>query len=65
MLNLMQYQRAFQDYDKAIQLDPTHYRDYYVRSAAYYELGQYERADQDYDKAVELDPDEEGDSAAQ
>ena len=54
---LEQCQRAVEDLDKAIQLDPTNYRDYYVRGAAYSDLGQHQRADQDFDKAGELDPD--------
>jgi tetratricopeptide (TPR) repeat protein len=53
---LGQYQRAIQDYDEAIRLDPTNAITYNIRGLAYGELGQYQRAIQDYDKAIQLDP---------
>ena len=56
-MQLGHLQRAIQDYDKAIQLDPDLSSTYHDRAGAYYYLGQYQRAIQDYDKAIQLDPD--------
>ena len=52
---LGQYQRAIQDFDKAIRLDPQTALDYNNRGAAYVSLGQYQRAIQDLDEAIRLD----------
>ena len=49
-----QYQRAIQDYDKAIRLNPKYADAYNNRGAAYSGLGQYQRAMQDYDKAIQM-----------
>ena len=54
--NVGQYQRAIEDYDKAIELDPNNDRTYQQRGDCYVELGQYQRAIEDYGKAIELDP---------
>jgi len=52
---LAQYQRAIQDFDLAIRLDP-HVADVYMnRGFSYYSLRQYQRAIQDYDEAIQLD----------
>ncbi len=53
--DLGQYQRAIQDYTRAIQLDPDLAQAYYNRGIVYYNLGEYQRAIQDYDKACSLD----------
>ena len=45
------YENAIQDYDRAIQLDPSYASAYYNRGYSYYKLGQYQPAIQDYDKA--------------
>ena len=47
-------ERAIEDYDKAIQLDPTLAEAYYNRGRAYAELGMLERARSDLDKADSL-----------
>ena len=39
-----QYQRAIQDYDEAIQLDPDYAWAYHDRGMAYHRLGQHQRA---------------------
>ena len=51
-----QYERAIQDYDEAIRLDPQFAGTYNNRGVAYKALGQHERAIQDYDEAIILDP---------
>ena len=50
-----QSQRAIEDYDKAIQLDPDDAWAYSGRGYAYRALGLHQRAIQDYDKAIQLD----------
>ena len=54
MLLLGQYQRAFEDYDKAIRLNPDYTDAYYNRGNAYAKLGKYQRAIEDYNKAIFL-----------
>ena len=51
-----EYEKAIQDYDEAILLDPLDAITYSNRGSAYYNLGQHERAIQDYDEAILLDP---------
>ena len=48
------YERAIQDYDEAIRLDPQDALAYAGRAAAYEDLGQQELADRDFAKAKEL-----------
>ena len=52
-----QYQRAIQNYDKAmaIQLDPDGGRAYFGRGYAHRHLGQYTKAEADHAKACSLD----------
>ena len=50
------YDRAIQDYDKAIKLNLDFAEAYFNRGLAYAEKGDYDRAIQDYDKASELRP---------
>ena len=58
--DLRQYERAIQDYNKAIQLDPNNAEAYNNRGNAYAKgLKQYERAIQDYNKAIQLNPNDE------
>ena len=52
---LGQHQRAIQDYDKAIQLDPNDAKAYNNRGFAYHNLGQDAEADADKAKACSLD----------
>ncbi len=51
-----EYERAIQDLDEAIRLDPQYAFAYNNRGIAYRLLGQYNRAIQDYDEAIRLDP---------
>ena len=51
-----QHDRAIQDYDQAIKLDPSNAIAYYNRGIAYSDKGQFDRAIQDYDQAIKLDP---------
>ncbi|MBT9438251.1 MAG: tetratricopeptide repeat protein, partial [Desulfobacterales bacterium] len=53
---LNQYERAIEDYNKAIALDPNNAEAYNNRGVAYAFLNQYERAIADYNKAIALDP---------
>ena len=54
--NKREYDRAIQDYDRAIELDPD-YAAYNNRGSAYWHKGDYHRSIQDYDRAIALDPD--------
>ena len=54
--NLGQYERAIEDYKKAIELNPNDDVAYYYRGIAYYFLNQYERALKDFDKALKINP---------
>ena len=51
-----QHQRAIEDYDEVIRLDPQLALASYNRGSAYDDLGQYQRGSQDYDEAIRLDP---------
>jgi PGF-CTERM protein len=54
--DLKQYERAIEDYSKAIELNPNYVGAYINRGVTYYDLKQYERAIEDFDKAIELNP---------
>jgi Tfp pilus assembly protein PilF len=49
-----QHQRAIDDLDKAIRLDPQYEDAYYNRGIAYRNLGQQKIADRDFARAKEL-----------
>ena len=49
-------ERAIENYNKAIELDPNDADAYNNRGLAYYYLEEYERAIEDYNKAIELNP---------
>jgi tetratricopeptide (TPR) repeat protein len=51
-----QYDRAIEDLDRAIQLDPQNVVAFYDRGIAYGAKGQRDRAIQDFDQAIRLDP---------
>ena len=53
---LGQYERAIEDFDEEIRLDPDDPIFYGHRGAAYYELGKYQRAIEDFDEGIRLDP---------
>ena len=50
------YEHALEEYDKAIELDPTDAWAYYDRAIGYRYLGEYQLALKDLDKALDLDP---------
>jgi tetratricopeptide (TPR) repeat protein len=54
--NNRQYDRAIQDYDQALRLDPNSAAAFNNRGNAYDDKGQHDRAIQDYDQALRLDP---------
>ena len=51
-----EYDLAFQDFGRSIELDATVATTYSNRGAAYWKKGEFKRAIEDYDKAIELDP---------
>ena len=51
-----QYDRAIEDFDQAIRLDPKYARAFYDRGNAYAAKAQYDRAIEDYDQAIRLNP---------
>ena len=55
-LELGQYERAIEDLNEAIRLDPQYANAYGHRGSAYGKLGQYEWAIEDFDEAIRLDP---------
>ena len=54
---LTEYRRAIEDYDKAIELDPTNANAYHNRGYAYYLLDDHRRATDDLNKALTLTED--------
>jgi tetratricopeptide (TPR) repeat protein len=50
------YQRAIDDFNQAIQLDPLFANAYKDRGIAQLELGEYARAVEDFDQAVQINP---------
>jgi len=48
--------RAIQDFDQAIRLNPNYAEAFGNRGSAYYQKGNYDRAIQDFDQAIRLDP---------
>ena len=50
-----EYQRAIQDYDEAIRIDPDSALAFNNRGTAFQHVGDYARAIQDYDQAIRLD----------
>lgn len=50
------YDRAIEDFDRAIQLKPDYADAFYGRGDAYFLLGQKDRAIQDYDQVIRLEP---------
>jgi tetratricopeptide (TPR) repeat protein len=50
------HDRAIQDCNEAIRLDPKYAYAYTVRGASYANKGNYDRAIQDYNEAIRLDP---------
>ena len=54
--NKGQYDRAIQDYDQAIKLNPNYVKAFNNRGLSYDNKGQHDRAIQDYDQAIKLNP---------
>ena len=50
------YDRAIQDFNEAIRLNPNFERAYYDRGNAYIDKDDYDRAIQEYDEAIRLNP---------
>ena len=50
------YERAIEDYNRAIELDGAFAEAYYDRGFSFYEVGLYEEAIADLTRAIELDP---------
>jgi len=51
-----QYNLALQEFNNAIQLDPTHARAYYCRGLAHLEMRSYSQAENDFNVASRLEP---------
>ena len=54
-LDTGEYQKAIDNYDDAIRLDPQYSRAYNNKGIAYKKLAQPDRAIQDFDEAIRLD----------
>jgi len=52
-----QFDRAIEDYSKAVELDPDYAKAYCNRGTVYREIGEFHRAIEDFNKAIELNPD--------
>ena len=50
------YERAIEDFDDAIKLDPTHAKPFNNRGVAYLRKGEYDLAIESLDEAIKLDP---------
>ncbi|VVH59756.1 hypothetical protein BAZOLSSOX_1017 [uncultured Gammaproteobacteria bacterium] len=55
-MSLGEYQKAINDYDQTIALDPKNDNALSSRGAAYFGLGEYQKAINDYDQAITLNP---------
>ncbi len=55
-LNLNKPEKAFEDFSRAIEIDPTRVDGYAGRANTLNALGRYQEALKDYDKAIEIDP---------
>src|SRR5262249_28100409 len=51
-----EYDRAIQDYDQSIKLNPNYYRAFNNRGVAYQKKGEYDRAINDFDQSIKLNP---------
>jgi tetratricopeptide (TPR) repeat protein len=55
-LNLNKPEKAYEDFSRAIDIDPTRADAYVGRANTLSTLGRYEEALPDYDRAIEIDP---------
>lgn len=53
---MQEYDRAVQDFDEAIRLDPDFLNAFFQRGDAYLARQDYDRAIRDYDAVIQLDP---------
>jgi tetratricopeptide (TPR) repeat protein len=51
-----QYEKAIEDFNKAISLKPDYYKGYNNRGFAYFKIGKYQMAINDYNEAIRLKP---------
>lgn len=51
-----EYERAIEDYSRAVELDGAFAEAYYDRGFSFYEVGLYEEAITDLSRAIELNP---------
>src|SRR4249919_484241 len=51
-----EYDRAIQDYDQSIKINPSYPKAFNNRGVAYQKKGEYERATKDFDEALRLEP---------
>lgn len=55
-LNLNKPQKAYEDFGRAVKIDPNRADGYVGRANTLNTLGRYQEALEDYDKAIEIDP---------
>ena len=55
-LNRGRTEKALEDFNRAIRIDPTHQDGYLGRADTLNTMGRYEEALRDYDKALEINP---------
>ena len=55
-LNLNKPQKAYEDFSRAVKIDPNRADGYVGRANTLNTLGRYQEALEDYDKAIEIDP---------
>jgi tetratricopeptide (TPR) repeat protein len=51
-----EYDRAIQDFDQSIMLNPNYAKAFNNRGVAYQKKGEYDRAIKDFDESIRLDP---------
>ena len=56
LINQRQYDRAIEEFDKAIEFDPDYAEAYCDRGIARYMKGEHDRAFEDFELAIEKDP---------
>ena len=55
--NKRMYNRALQEFDQAVKIDPSNFRALYWRGRVYLKMGHYDKATADFKMVVELKPD--------
>ena len=55
-INMQDYDRAIEDFNQVLKLDPTHAQSFNNRGTAYVYKGNYDLGIRDFNKAIELDP---------